>query len=96
MIDTIDGFKVVNVDYWGWYTTVAFLPNPALLTEAEAAKSLGYYTIMLSKLARLAEILPRIVAGTERNKYARFVFTPNQVELLGRLLVDHGANKRAQ
>ena len=96
MIDAIDGFKVVEVALGRGYTCLGFLPNPTLLTEAEAAKSLGYYTIMLSKLARLAEILPTIVAGTEKNKYPRFVFTPNQVELLGRLLADHGANKRAQ
>lgn len=62
-----------------------YLDHPDLKTDVEAAKGLGIATIRFNHIARRHDIRPTTVAGTEKRKYPRMVFTPEQVARVAEL-----------
>lgn len=66
--------------------TVCFLDHPDLKTAPEAAKDLGITTIRFNNIACRHHVYPATVAGTEKNKYPRYVFTPEQIARIAELV----------
>jgi hypothetical protein len=78
MAKTQGATTTTRKDAYG-YTIETVARTPELLTDSEAAKSIGISTRKFNYVRRALRIEGQIVTGTELNKYPTVVYTPEQV-----------------